>query len=303
MTKFKTLTCAALAALAATLLFPTPTTLAGGDGKRSNPGTRGGDSERGDREHRDARVTFTKWITQLNPSAGIFANMAGEISGGDVGDGVFTGEALTRVADPDGNNITVEAVYHIHGSKHSFTALVHAVQPFKGVGQQGVITGVVTDGWLKGQAVKGEWTVIPPCGYEGGIGLGNCFDVTLDIERVAEDVSTFTKWVTDWPNMAGVVGGAVGGGSFAGEVLTYNVVDGVTKIDANYHFHGPKHSFTALVHVEQTDSKAVIIGVVTDGWLKGHAVNGKYTQITLAHDGVAAPAYQGTLEIEGDSKD
>jgi hypothetical protein len=282
------------AALAATLLFQTQITRADARGQRGDP------------KHGAATVEFTKWITQLSPPSGIFADMAGVITGGEAGDGTFTGEALTRVADPDGNNITVEAVYHIHGSKHSFTALIHAVQPFKGVGQKGTITGVVTDGWLQGQAVQGGWTVIPPCGYEGGIGLGNCFDVTLDIEKVAEDRSTFTKWVTAWPNMAGVAGGAVGGGSFAGEVLNYSPGAGpgsVTKIEALYHFNGPKHSFTALVHVEQTDLKAVIIGVVTDGWRKGHAVEGEYTQITLAPDGIAAPAYQGTLKIEGNSKD
>ena len=201
----------ALAALAVTLTFQTPITQADDRGQK------------GDQNHGTATVEFTKWITPPAPypygPLGIYANMAGVIVGGDVGDGTYTGEALTRVADPDGNNIVVEAFYHLHGSKDSFTALVHAVQPFKGVGQKGVLTGVVTDGWLQGQAVEGGWTVIPPCGYEGGIGLGNCFDVTLEIERVAERKSTFTKWVTAWPNMAGVVGGAVGGGSFTGEVL------------------------------------------------------------------------------------
>jgi hypothetical protein len=296
----KNLTFAALAALAVTLLFQTSITRADARGQK------GDNNERGDRQHRDAQVTFTKWITVLAPRPGVFADMAGEIVGGDVGDGVYTGEALTRVADPATGVITVEAVYHVHGSKHSFTALVHAVQQAAGIGQKGVITGVVTDGWLQGHAVEGEWTVIPPCGYQGGIGLGNCFDVTLEIKRVAEAKSTFTKWVTDWPNMAGVVGGAVGGGSFTGEVLKYSPGAGpgsVTKIEALYHFEGPKHSFTALVHVEQTDLKAVIIGVVTDGWMKGHAVNGEYTQITLAPGGITSAAWQGTLEIERDSRD
>jgi hypothetical protein len=296
----KNLALAALAVLAVALLCQTTITQADDHGRR------GGENERGDRDHRAATVNFTKWITVISPRAGVFADMAGVITGGEVGDGTFTGEALTRVADPDGNNITVEAVYHIQGSKHSFTTLIHAVQPLKGVNQTGLITGVITDGWLKGQAVRGEWTVIPPCGYQGGIGIGNCFNVTLEIERVAEDKSTFTKWVTAWPNMAGVVGGAVGGGGFTGEVLNYNPGVGpgsVTKIEALYHFNGPKHSFTALVHVEQTDLKAVISGVVTDGWLKGHAVVGEYTQIILAPGGITAPAYQGTLEIEGDSKD
>jgi hypothetical protein len=103
-------------------------------------------------------------------------------------------------------------------------------------------------------------------------------------------------------NLAGVVGGDVGDGIFAGEVLKYSPGE-VTKIEALYHFNGPKHSFTALVHVEPTGLKAVIIGVVTDGWLKGHAVEGEYTQFTLEHDGITSAAYPGTLEIKGDSND
>ena len=113
---------------------------------------------------------------------------------------------------------------------------------------------------------------------------------------------TFTKWVTAWPLMAGVAGGVVGDGSFAGEVLKYTSGP-VTTIEALYHVTGPKHSFTALVHVEQTGLKAVIIGVVTDGWLKGHAVQGEYTQIVCEHDGIASPCYQGSLEIQRDSRD
>jgi hypothetical protein len=159
---------AAPAALAVALLFQTSTTRADDHGRK------------GGQNHGAATVNFTKWITQLNPPSGVFADMAGVITGGEVGEGTFTGEALTRVVDPATGVITVEAVYHVHGAKHSFTA---------------------------------------------------------------------------------------------------------------------------LVHVEQTDLKAVITGVVTDGWLKGHAVEGEYTQITLAPDGITAPAYQGTLEIQRDSKE
>lgn len=125
-------------------------------------------------------------------------------------------------------------------------------------------------------------------------------------ERHHRDATaTFTKWVTTWPIMAGVVGGNVGDGIFSGEVLKYSPgadPSSVNKIEALYHFEGLKHSFTALVHVEQTGSgpgtKAVIIGVVTDGWRKGHAVEGKYTEIVCDHDGVTSPCYQGSLEID-----
>jgi hypothetical protein len=115
----------------------------------------------------------------------------------------------------------------------------------------------------------------------------------------AVEKSTFTKWVTAAPIMAGVVGGAVGDGSYAGEVL--KMTPGTTTvIEALYHFKGSKHSFTALVNVEQTGLKAVITGVVTEGWLKGSQVKGEYTQITSSQspDGTA---YQGTLNIAGAS--
>jgi hypothetical protein len=111
--------------------------------------------------------------------------------------------------------------------------------------------------------------------------------------RSAEN--TFTKWVVAPPIMAGVVGGDVGAGIYAGEIL--KLTPGTTTvIEALYHFNGSRHSFTALVHVEQTGLKAVIIGVVTEGWLKGHPVDGRYTQITCTQ----APngtCFKGTLDI------
>jgi len=163
----------AFAALAATLLFQTSSTRASDHGQKSD-------------NNGDATVNFTKWVTVPSPRPGVFADMAGVITGGDVGDGTFTGEVLTRSVDSQGV-ITVEAVYHLHGSKHSFSARIHAVQQVAGVGQTGVIIGVVTDGWLKGHAVEGVWTVISPCGYDGGVGIGNCFEVTLDIIKRQSD--------------------------------------------------------------------------------------------------------------------
>jgi hypothetical protein len=107
--------------------------------------------------------------------------------------------------------------------------------------------------------------------------------------------STFTKWITTAPAMAGVVGGAVGDGSYAGEILKYTEGP-TTVIEALYHFNGSKHSFAALVHVEQTGLNAVISGVVTEGWLKGNQVKGAYTQIT-SKKSPNGTAFQGTLDI------
>jgi hypothetical protein len=114
--------------------------------------------------------------------------------------------------------------------------------------------------------------------------------------RIAHN--TFTKWVTAFPTMAGVVGGDVGKGTYAGEVLKYTPGT-TTVIEALYHFNGSRHSFTALVHVEQTGLKAKITGVVTEGWRKGHPVKGRYTQITCteAPDG---NCFRGKLNILDD---
>ena len=109
--------------------------------------------------------------------------------------------------------------------------------------------------------------------------------------------ATFTKWmINEGPDMAGVVGGAVGEGTYVGKVLDFE--PGTTAlIDARHHFIGSDRSFTALVHVEQTGLEATISGVVTDGWGKGTLVTGGYKEIQCDHDGVTTDCWQGTLEV------
>jgi hypothetical protein len=126
--------------------------------------------------------------------------------------------------------------------------------------------------------------------------------------------NTFTKWVTAVPgvppvirNMAGIVGGDVGNGTFVGEVLSVTVTGTTKVLDATYHFNGSTHAFSASVHVVQTGlvdgSTAVITGRVTSGWLEGNAVAGAYTQITCEQTpGVFGTCFQGTLDILRGSK-
>ncbi len=71
--------------------------------------------------------------------------------------------------------------------------------------------------------------------------------------------NTFTKYVAAYPIMAGIVGGDVGDGTYAGEILKYTPGT-TTVIEALYHFDGSRHTFSALVHVEQTGVKAAITG-------------------------------------------
>jgi hypothetical protein len=115
----------------------------------------------------------------------------------------------------------------------------------------------------------------------------------------------FTKWLTDWPNMAGLVSGDVGGGLFAGEILKFTQLNAITKIEALYHFNGSEHQLTAHVFVTQNDLKgtAAIEGVVADGPLKGARVRGTYQVIAPcgvinAQNGAAGDVcFQGTLDI------
>ena len=119
-------------------------------------------------------------------------------------------------------------------------------------------------------------------------------------ERVRRNAeNTFTKWITTYPNIAGVVGGDVGRGTYAGEILSFQqgATGSPTFIEAFYHFNGRINSFTAHVYITQLDLKAVIIGIVTDGWLKGNLVEGEYTQIRCKHDNITTDCFQGTLDI------
>lgn len=114
---------------------------------------------------------------------------------------------------------------------------------------------------------------------------------------------TFTKWVTDFPNLAGVVGGDVGTGTFAGEVLEFVPGDETTHIEALYHLNGGTHALTAHVFVTQDEvaQTAVITGAVTDGWLKGGQVSGNYTIISCPEQ-TNGLCYQGTLRISKGSE-
>lgn len=172
----KNLAFVALAALAVALMFQTSITQADAHGQPGN------DHGRGDRDHRDAKATFTKWVTAFPNLPGQIADMAGVV-GGVVGEGTFTGEVLFYNPGPTATSLShFVAFYHFTGPKHSFTALVNVVQTGSGPGTKAVITGVVTDGWLKGHAVKGEYT-------EGTCGTPSmlCYTGFLKIDRDSND--------------------------------------------------------------------------------------------------------------------
>jgi len=122
--------------------------------------------------------TFTKWVTTSPPAAGVVANMVGVVEG-DVGPGAYAGEILNMTTVT--NTTFIHARYHFNGSKHAFTADVNVTQDDSA--GTAVIAGEVTDGWLKGASVTGEYNVLNPCPMDTpNNAYGNCFQGTLHIQ-------------------------------------------------------------------------------------------------------------------------
>ena len=132
---------------------------------------------------------------------------------------------------------------------------------------------------------------------------------------------TFTKWVTSLPadpsktlagsGMAGVVGGDVGEGTYAGMVVKDDTTSmpGFWLGQALYGFFGSEHSFVAYNFITEDDRDpktitAKIRGVVIVGWMKGARVTGEYTQHTTCPiptpgNVLGSVCFQGTLHLQG----
>lgn len=118
----------------------------------------------------------------------------------------------------------------------------------------------------------------------------------------------FTKWMTSYPNMAGIItGGDAGSGTFAGQVLKVTKsTPKIWKAKVLYQIFGTAHSFSAHLHVRENDvtNTARVEGKVTEGWLKGSPVNGGYLIIPASgcpHPEFG-PCYQVTLHIHGSAR-
>jgi hypothetical protein len=128
---------------------------------------------------------------------------------------------------------------------------------------------------------------------------------------------TFTKWVTSQPadpstgggtSMAGVVGGDVGPGAYAGMVITAETTsNGFWLGQALYGFYGSKHSFVAYNFITENDNTspitATIRGEVIWGWMKGAHVTGEYRQwdtcpIPTPGNVLGDVCFQGTLHLQ-----
>jgi hypothetical protein len=140
--------------------------------------------------------------------------------------------------------------------------------------------------------------------------------------RGSADV-TFTKWVTSLPadpstlagvSMAGVVGGDVGPGVYAGKIIRDDTTSkpGFWLGQALYGFNGSRHSFVAYNFITENDTTspvtATIRGVVIQGWMKGARVTGEYTQwdtcpIPTPGNVFGTVCFQGTLHLELEHRD
>jgi hypothetical protein len=135
---------------------------------------------------------------------------------------------------------------------------------------------------------------------------------------------TFTKWLISLPAdpttnagvlMAGVVGGDVGRGRYAGQVISDDTTSqpGFWLGHARYEFHGHKHTFIADLHITEDDRSPALItatieGVVAQGWLRGALVTGQYRRwdtcpIPTPGNVLGTICFQGTLHLQPGDRD
>jgi hypothetical protein len=101
----------------------------------------------------DVQLTYTKWFSPGFPT------MVGVVGGDIVGS--FGGAVLERTPVGDGT-VKLRARYEVIGNdpSQSFTALVEGLQDNRTHPATAVLNGVVTAGWLAGEPVHAEYTVI-----------------------------------------------------------------------------------------------------------------------------------------------
>ena len=111
----------------------------------------------------------------------------------------------------------------------------------------------------------------------------------------------FTKWMTTWPNMEGVITrGDVGPGTFTGVVLDVkkNTPPQIWQAEVLYQIHGTDgRSFDATIDVTENDvtNKATLHGTITSGWLQGAHVQGGYDIIPA--DSCPYPQYGSCYQV------
>ena len=122
----------------------------------------------------------------------------------------------------------------------------------------------------------------------------------------------FEKWFTTYPTMTGNT--SYGPGTFAGTILLRTLSpDGfIVHLRALYMVSDPSerdHSFTALIEGDQNlqTSKAVLNGVVTEGWMTGARVRVTFRVITPCALAIGpsgkGTCFQGTIRVRPQERD
>jgi hypothetical protein len=117
---------------------------------------------------------------------------------------------------------------------------------------------------------------------------------------------TFTKWIAAYPAMTGFT--SYGANTFAGEVLSLEESKNgvILRLQARYEVTDPSgsRSFKAVIKGKQNNKtgRAVLNGVITEGWRIGARVHVTYQVITPCpqSNGEADVCFQGTIRIRGE---
>lgn len=129
-------------------------------------------------------VTFTIWMTAMpaNPPSFAGVPLAGVV-GGAVGNGSLAALVLSNDLSLEPGFWLGYSQFKVYGEDHSFIADVHETQDNTTL--HAMITGVVTQGWLKGAYLTGEYTGTPACpiATPGNVFGTLCFQGTLHIHR------------------------------------------------------------------------------------------------------------------------
>jgi hypothetical protein len=115
---------------------------------------------------------------------------------------------------------------------------------------------------------------------------------------------TFTKWVTTFPLMEGVIEGDVVA-DFVGEILQRQVsvnpnLNGIIRLEAIYEVQAADRTFTALIRggTNAVTGAAILDGVVLAGWRTGAPVHVEFDTLPGCPQATAgAPCFHGTIRI------
>ena len=123
----------------------------------------------------------------------------------------------------------------------------------------------------------------------------DAFSVNVPIVEI-----TFTKWITDYPALAGFT--SYGPGTIAGQVLN-RIDDGVfTHLSARYEVTDPNgsHSFKAVIQgkANNKSGKYELNGIVTWGWMVGARVRASFVRIAPCEFGKLNVCFQGIIQIQ-----